>query len=60
MKVSAKIQKVEVNYLSSQVGAVKVNVKVYVHWARFNYRAVKCKSKENGQIQNPSESKCKR
>ena len=46
----------ELSYLSSQVGAVKVNVKVYVQWARFNYRAVKSKCKVIDQIQDISES----
>ena len=50
----------ELNFLSSQVGAVKVNakvnVKVNVQLARFNYRAVKWKCK----MRNKSESKVKR
>ena len=50
----------EVNFQSSYVGAVKVNVKVNVQLARFNYRAVKCKCKVIDQIQNKSESKVKR
>ena len=41
VKVSAKIQKVELSYLSSQVGAVKGNVKVKEQISNTNYRAVK-------------------
>ena len=45
VKVSEKNQRVELNFLSSQVGAVrvnaKVNVKVNVQLARLIYRAVK-------------------
>ena len=41
---------------SSQFGVVKVNVKVYVQVARFNYRAVKGKCKVIDEIQDISES----
>ena len=50
----------EVNFLSSQVGAVKVNVKVNVQLARLNYRAVKSKCKVIDQMQDISESKVKK
>ena len=43
----------EVNFLSSQVGAVKVNVQL----ARLNYRAVKSKCKVIDQIQDISKVK---
>ena len=50
----------ELSYLSSQVGAVKVNVKVNVQLARLNYRAVKSKCKVIDQMQDISESKVKK
>ena len=44
-KGKCKNQRMEVNFLSSQVGAVRVNVKVNEQMAITNYRAVKRKSK---------------
>ena len=49
-----------INFLSSQVGAVRVNVKVNVQLARLNYRAVKSKCKVIDQMQDISESKVKK
>ena len=43
-KGKSKNQRIEVNFLSSQVGAVRVNVKVNEQMAITNYRAVKRKS----------------
>ena len=55
-KGKCKNQRVKLNFLSSQVGAVKVNVQL----ARLNYRAVKSKCKVIDQMQDKSESECKR
>ena len=49
VKVNAKNQRVELNFLSCQIGAVsvkaKLNVRSFVQLEITNYRAVKRKSK---------------